>query len=124
MTVTAPPRPPHPRAPADPEALIEEARRRARRRRLWYTAAALFAAAGSLAVFGWGHDGGAHRQTARDENPASGVRTRIASVARPGQLTMIGLPSHNGHAPDGWYDISTLVRGRLHPFISCEHKAG
>lgn len=124
MTVSAPPRPPQPRVPADPEALIEEARRRARRRRLWYTASALIAAAGSLAVFGWGHGGGAHRQTARDESPASGVRTRIASVARPGQLTIIGLPSPNGYAPDGWYDISTLVRGRLHPFIRCEHKAG
>ena len=37
---------------------------------------------------------------------------------------MIGVPSHSGRGPDGWYDISTVVRGRLHPFIRCEHKAG
>ena len=127
MTVTAPPRPPRPSAPVDPEALIEEARRRARRRRLWYAAAALLAAAGSVALFGRGHGGGAQRPTARGESPVSGgqsgVRTEIAPVARPGQLTMIGGPSDNGPGTPGWYDLSTVVRGRLHPFIRCEHKA-
>ena len=51
------------------------------------------------------------------------MRTRIAPVARPGQLTMIGGPSDNGPGTPGWYDLSTVVRGRLHPFIRCEHKA-
>jgi Tol biopolymer transport system component len=37
---------------------------------------------------------------------------------------MIGVPSHKGHGPDGWYDLSTVVKGRLHPFIRCEYKAG
>jgi Tol biopolymer transport system component len=37
---------------------------------------------------------------------------------------MIGVPSRNGHGPDGWYDLSTVVGGRLHPFIRCEHRAG
>ncbi len=128
MTVTAPPRPPRPSAASDPEALIEEARRRARRRRLWYAAAALLAAAGLAAVFGRGHGHGAQRPTARGESPASDgqtvVRTRIAPIARPGQLTIIGVPSHNGEGPPGWYDLSTVVRGRLHPFIRCEHNAG
>jgi hypothetical protein len=127
MTVTTPPRPPHRSAPDDLEALIEEARRRARRRRLWYAAAALLAAAGSVAIFGWGHGGGAHRPTARGESPVSrghaGVATRIAPIARPGQLTMIGGPSHNGQGPSGWYDLSTVVRGRLRPFIRCERDA-
>ncbi len=127
MTVTAPPRAPRPSAPVDPEALIEEARRRARRRRLWYAVAVLVTAAGSLAVFEPGHGGGAQRPTARGGGPGSGgqsgVRTEIAPVARPGQLTMIGVPSHNGQATPGWYDISTVVRGRLHPFIRCEDKA-
>ena len=45
------------------------------------------------------------------------MRTRIAPVARPGQLTIIGAPSHNGETAPGWYDLSTVVRGRLHPFI-------
>jgi len=128
MTVTAPPRAPRPSAHEDPEALIEEARRRARRRRLWYTVAVLVAAAGSLAVFGPGHGGGAQRPTARGGGPGSGgqsgVTTGIAPVARPGQLTMIGVPSHNGQGTPGWYELSTVVRGRLHPFIRCEHKAG
>src|SRR4051812_23858549 len=126
MTVTAPPRPPRHNAPVDPEALIEEARRRARRRRFWYAAASLLAAAGLIAVFGRGHGGGAQRTTARDGPASDGqavVRTRIARVARPGQLTMIGAPDNNGKGTPGWYDLSTVVRGRLHPFIRCEHKA-
>ena len=127
MTVTAPPRPPGPSAPVDPEALIEEARRRARRRRLWYVVAVLVTAAGSLAFFGPGHGGGAKRPTARGGGPGtggqSGVRTRIAPVARPGQLTMIGSPSHDGQGTPGWYDLSTVVTGRLRPFIRCEHDA-
>src|SRR6184192_1916989 len=127
MTVIAPPRPPRPGAPDDPEALIEEARRRARRRRLWYAAAALLAAAGLAAVFGRGHGDGAQRPTARGENPASEgqtvVRTRIAPVARPGQLTMIGVPSHNGEGVPGWYGLSTVVSGRMHPFIRCPYRA-
>jgi TolB protein len=36
---------------------------------------------------------------------------------------MIGGPSDNGPGTPGWYDLSTVVRGRLHPFIRCEHKA-
>jgi dipeptidyl aminopeptidase/acylaminoacyl peptidase len=36
---------------------------------------------------------------------------------------MIGVPSHNGKGTPGWYDISTVVRGRLRPFIRCEHDA-
>jgi hypothetical protein len=124
MTVTAPPQPPRRTASDDLEALIEEARRRARRRRLWCAAAALLAAAGSVAVFGRGHGGGTHPPTARGESPVSGglsgVATRIAPIARPGQLTMIGLP---GEGTPGWYDISTVVRGRLRPFIRCEHDA-
>src|SRR6266576_1256443 len=125
MTLTTPPRPSRAHGPVDPEALIEEARRRTRRRRLWYSAAALLAAAGSLAVFG--HGGGAHRPTARGDNPASGgqtvVRARIAPVARPGQLTMIGLPSNNGLGPPGWYELSTVVNGRIQPFIRCPKPA-
>ena len=127
MTVTAPPRPPRRSAPDDLEALIEEARKRARRRRLGYAAAALLAAAGSFAVFGRGHGGGGDRPAARGESPVSGghggVATRIAPIARPGQLTMIGVPSHNGQGRPGWYDLSTVVKGRLHPFIRCEHRA-
>lgn len=127
MTVTSPPQPPRRSVPDDLEALIEEARRRARRRRLWCAAAALLAAAGSVAVFGRGHGGGAQRPTARGEGPVSGgqsdVATRIAPVARPGQLTMIGGPTDNGPGRPGWYDLSTVVRGRLHPFIRCEHDA-
>jgi hypothetical protein len=127
MTVTAPPQPPRRSAPDDLEALIEEARRRARRRRLWYAAAALLAAAGLAAVFGRGHGDGAQRPTARGESPASDgqtiVRTRIAPVARPGQLTMIGAPSNNGNGAPGWYEFSTVVNGRLHPFIRCPYHA-
>ena len=127
MTVTAPPQPPRRSVPDDLEALIKEARRRARRRRLWCAAAVLLAAAGSVAFFGRGHGGGAQRPTARGESPVSGghsgVATRIAPIARPGQLTMIGAPSHNGQGTPGWYDISTVVRGRLRPFIRCEHDA-
>src|ERR1044072_8355878 len=100
MTVTAPPRPPRTNAPFDPEALIEEARRRARRRRFWCAAAVLLAVGGLVAVFGRGHGGGAQRPTARGGSPAGDgqtvVRTRIAPVARPGQLTMIGAPANNG----------------------------
>ena len=51
-------------------------------------------------------------------------RTRIAPVARPGQLTIIGGPSDNGPGRPGWYDLSTVVRGRLHPFIRCPYHAG
>jgi TolB protein len=36
---------------------------------------------------------------------------------------MIGGPTDNGPGKPGWYDLSTVVRGRLHPFIRCEHKA-
>ena len=36
---------------------------------------------------------------------------------------MIGGPSDNGLGTPGWYDLSTVVRGRLHPFIRCEHDA-
>jgi Tol biopolymer transport system component len=36
---------------------------------------------------------------------------------------MIGVPSHDGQGPPGWYDLSTVVRGRLHPFIRCEYHA-
>jgi WD40 repeat protein len=130
MSVAAPPRLPRTSAPVDPEALIEEARRRARRRRLWYAAAVLLAGAGLLALFGPGHGGGgASRPTARGgSHPSvggqSGELTQISPVAQPGQLTMIGVPSHNGHGPGGWYDFSTVVGGRLHPFVRCEYKAG
>jgi Tol biopolymer transport system component len=36
---------------------------------------------------------------------------------------MIGVPSHNGLRTPGWYELSTVVRGRLHPFIRCEYHA-
>jgi hypothetical protein len=128
MTVTAPPQPPRRTVSDDLEALIEEARRRARRRRLWCAAAALLAASALVAVFGWGHGGGGQRPTARGETPASDgrtvVRTRIAPVAQPGQLTIIGGPSNNGEGTPGWYEFSTVVNGRLHPFVRCPHPAG
>jgi Tol biopolymer transport system component len=37
---------------------------------------------------------------------------------------MIGGPSHNGLGTPGWYDFSTVVNGRLHPFIRCPYHAG
>jgi dipeptidyl aminopeptidase/acylaminoacyl peptidase len=126
MTITAPPRPPRRSAPDDLEALIKEARRRARRRRLWYVAAVLVAAAGAVGAFGSGHDGPVNRPTAEGGSPSGNrgharVRIRIAPVARPGQLTMVGLPTHKGEAPPGWYELSTVVNGRLHPFLRCPY---
>jgi hypothetical protein len=127
MTVTTPPRSPRRSNPDELEALIEEARRRARRRRLWYVATALLTTAGAVAIFGSGHGGGGARgPAARGGSPPSGggnsdVTTSVAPVARPGQLTIVGLPSHNGEGLPGWYDLSTVVGGRLHPFIRCPH---
>ena len=36
---------------------------------------------------------------------------------------MIGGPTDNGPGKPGWYDLSTVVKGRLRPFIRCEHNA-
>jgi Tol biopolymer transport system component len=36
---------------------------------------------------------------------------------------MIGAPANNGNRATGWYELSTVVRGRLHPFIRCPYRA-
>jgi Tol biopolymer transport system component len=36
---------------------------------------------------------------------------------------MIGAPENNGKGAPGWYEFSTVVSGRLHPFIRCPYRA-
>jgi Tol biopolymer transport system component len=36
---------------------------------------------------------------------------------------MIGAPANNGNRATGWYELSTVVSGRLHPFIRCPYRA-
>jgi len=92
VSVTAPPRPPHPSDPvthrefeALVEALIEEARRRARRRRRIYMAAAalvtLVAAAASTIV-----ERAAQSQTA---SPALAARSGFAAGASSPRIAFI-----------------------------------
>ena len=130
MTVTAPPEAPRTagvQEPADIEAqaaLIEEARRRARRRRQAYAAAALLAAAaGTVAFLSFDHgEGGAGKPAADSESPNKAI-TRVSPVARGGQLTILAPHGPGAASPSGWYDLSTLARGRLHRFIRCPYRA-
>ncbi len=125
MTVLAPPpRPPRTDDPHEfdaPEALIEEARQRARRRRQGYAAAALLvAAAAAVALLGF-HNGGGGAQKPK---PAPPVPSSVSRVARGGQLTILGVdPGAHASGYPGWYELSTVVRGRLHPFIRCPDRA-
>jgi Tol biopolymer transport system component len=132
MSVTAPPEAPRRVVVEEPpdvdaqEALIEEARRRARRRRQAYAAAALLAA-GTVAFLSFHHGGGGAGKPAADSEPPNAAISRVASslspMARGGQLTILGPPGP-GASPSGWYELSTLARGRLHPFIRCPYRAG
>jgi dipeptidyl aminopeptidase/acylaminoacyl peptidase len=127
MTAAAPPRPPELDESPDRgtlEALIEEARRRTRRRRQGYAGAALLAAAaGVVAFLGFHHGGGGAGKPAADGELPNAAISRAASsvrpVARGGQLTMLA-----SSGTDGWYDLRTVVRGRLHPFIRCPWDSG
>jgi Tol biopolymer transport system component len=49
---------------------------------------------------------------------------RVAPLGRGGHLTIVGLPSRNGEGPPGWYGLSTVEAGRLHPFLRCPKRAG
>jgi hypothetical protein len=125
VTVLAPP--PRPPRTDDPheldalEALIEEARRRARRRRQGYAAAALLVAAVTAVAFLGFHNGGGG---ARKPKPAPRVHVSVSQVARAGQLTILGIdPAAHASGYPGWYELSTVVRGRLHPFIRCPDRA-
>ena len=130
MTVAAPPRPPELDESPDLEALdalIEEARRRARRRRQAYAAAALLAAAAATAAFlsfdrGWGGGG---KLAVGGESPigaSSSVASSVSPIARGGQLTILA-PSDLATDSAGWYELFTLARGRLHPFVRCPDRA-
>jgi Tol biopolymer transport system component len=106
MTVIAPPRAPRPPerdAPADLEALIEEARRRARRRRL-RTLAVLLATgalvAGALAAR---HDGGGAAAIHRPAPPARPVAFGPRPLPANGDLALVRDNAHEliARAPDG-----------------------
>jgi WD40-like Beta Propeller Repeat len=108
------------------QALIEEARRRARRRRQAYAAAALLAAAAGTAAFlSFHHGGGGGGKPAVGSESPIGAISRVGSsvspMARGGQLTI--LARRPGVSSSGWYEIYTLARGRLHPFIRCPDRA-
>jgi Tol biopolymer transport system component len=129
VTVTAPPEAPRTAGIQDPPvdaqaALIEEARRRARRRRQAYAAAALLAAAaGTVAFLSFHHGGGGAGEPAADSDSPNKAISRVSPVARGGQLTILAPHGPGVASPSGWYDLSTLVRGRLHRFIRCPYRA-
>ena len=109
------------------QALIEEARRRARRRRQAYAAAALLAAAAGTAAFlSFHHGGGGAGQPAADSQSPNGaisnVVNSVSPIARGGQLTILA-PSDLAADSSGWYELFTLAKGRLHPFIRCPDRA-
>jgi dipeptidyl aminopeptidase/acylaminoacyl peptidase len=130
VTVTAPPEAPRTASVQEPPdvdaqaALIEEARRRARRRRQAYAAAALLAAAaGTVAFLSFHHGGGRAEKPAADSESPNKAISPVSPVARGGQLTILAPHGPGAASPSGWYDLSTLVKGRLHRFIRCPYRA-
>jgi Tol biopolymer transport system component len=101
MTVTAPPRQPHPSDPVDRdelealvEALIEEARQRAQRRRRVYSAIAALAALGGIAVFTV-LEHSAQSQTA---SPGVSARSSLATQVANSKIAFIRGPANR----PGW----------------------
>jgi Tol biopolymer transport system component len=96
VTVTAPPRPPHPGAPVDRdelEALIEEARRRARRRRRLYAAVAALTALLGVAVFTVIQ----RAAPSQSASPVSGTRVNVSAATANSKIAFIREPLNSGY---------------------------